>query len=70
METIRIEILDPKANQLLKDLADLNLIRINPQPTVKEILEATRENSYPLPSLNEITAEVEEVRQARYGKKE
>ena len=68
METIRIEILDPKANQLLKDLADLNLIRITPQPTAKEILEKTRGKSYSIPSLNEITAEVEEVRQARYGK--
>lgn len=70
METIRVEILDPKASQLLKDLADLNLIRITPQPTVKEILEKTRIKSYPVPSLNEITAEVEEVRHARYGKKE
>jgi len=69
METIRIEILNPKANQLLKDLADLNLIKIKPKSTIKEILEKTRRNAEYAPSLDEITAEVEEVRQARYGKK-
>jgi hypothetical protein len=69
METIRIEILNPKANQLLKDLADLNLIKIKPKSTIKEILEKTRRNAEYVPSLEEITAEVEEVRQARYGKK-
>ncbi len=31
METIRIEILNPKANRLLKDLTDLNLIKIQPK---------------------------------------
>ncbi len=29
METIRIDIINPKAKKLLKDLADLNLIKIN-----------------------------------------
>ena len=28
METIRVDILNPKAKSLLKDLADLDLIRI------------------------------------------
>lgn len=70
METVQIEILNPKANQLLKDLADLNLIRIKPKSTLKVILEKTRQNEEYAPSLDEITAEVEEVRQARYGKKE
>lgn len=69
METVQIEILNPKANQLLRDLADLNLIRIRPKSTIAEILEKTRQNSEYAPSLDEITAEVEEVRQARYGKK-
>jgi hypothetical protein len=69
METIRIEILNPKANQLLKDLADLNLIKIQPKLTIKEVLEKTRRNTEYVPSLDEITAEVEEVRQTRYGKK-
>lgn len=70
METIRIEILNPKANQLLKDLADLNLIKIQPKLTIREALEKTRRNAEYVPKLDEITAEVEEVRQARYGKKE
>jgi len=70
METIRIEILNPKANQLLKDLADLNLIKIQPKLTIKEMLKRTRLNFEYAPNLDEITAEVEEVRQARYGKKE
>jgi hypothetical protein len=69
METIRIEILNPKANQLLKDLADLNLIKIQPKLTISEVLENTRQNAEYVPNLDEITAEVEEVRQARYGKK-
>jgi hypothetical protein len=69
METIRIEILNPKANQLLKDLADLNLIKIQPKSTIGEVLEKTRRKAEYVPKLDEITAEVEEVRQARYGKK-
>jgi len=69
METVRIEILNPKANQLLKDLADLNLIKIQPKLTIKEILEKTRQKDEYAPTLDEITAEVEEVRQSRYGKK-
>jgi hypothetical protein len=69
METIRIEILNPKANQLLKDLADLNLIKIQPKLTIWEVLEKTRRNAEYVPNLDEITAEVEEVRQARYFKK-
>lgn len=65
METIRIEILNPKANQLLKDLADLNLIKIQPKLTITEVLEKTRRND--VPSLDDITVEVEDVRQARYS---
>jgi hypothetical protein len=69
METIRIEILNPKANQLLKDLADLNLIKIQPKLTISEVLEKTRQSAEYVPNLDEITAEVEEVRQSRYFKK-
>lgn len=67
METIRIEILNPKANQLLKDLADLNLIKIQPKLTITEVLEKTRRNDEYVPSLDDITVEVEDVRQARYS---
>ena len=66
METIRIEILNPKANQLIKDLADLNLIKIQPKSSLKEVLEKTRRNAEYVPSIEEITAEVEEVRQAKF----
>lgn len=31
METIQIDILNPKAKKLLRDLADLKLIKINKQ---------------------------------------
>jgi len=69
METISIEILNPKAKQLLKDLADLNLITIKPKLTFKGLLEKLRKNSETTISLDEITAEVEQVRKERYAKK-
>ena len=69
METISIEILNPKAKQLLKDLADLKLITIKPKHTLNSLLENLRKNSESAPSLDEITAEVEKVRHARNAKK-
>ncbi len=71
METVRIDILNPKAKSLLKDLADLDLIRIKKDKVkseFKELLDIFRENSDNAPSLDEITAEVESVRKARYEK--
>lgn len=71
METIRIEILNPKAKSLLKDLADLNLIRIDKvkvKSEFKELLDKFRSNSEHTPTLEEITAEVEAIRKARYEK--
>jgi hypothetical protein len=71
METIRIDILNPKAKSLLKDLADLNLIRIKKENTksdFKDLIERLRINSDDALSLEEITAEVEAVRKARYEK--
>ena len=35
MEAIKIEILNPKARQLLKSLQDLNLIRVSEEPASK-----------------------------------
>jgi hypothetical protein len=69
METISIQIKNPKAKQLLKDLAKLNLITILPTPTLSQVLENFRKNEDEVPSLEEITKEVEQVRQARYAKK-
>ncbi len=71
MNTLQVDILNPKAGKLLKDLADLNLI------SIKEIvndeflnvvnkLRAKAKNNPP--SLDDITKEVELVRQKRYAK--
>jgi hypothetical protein len=71
METIRVDILNPKAKSLLKDLADLDLIRIKKDKVkseFKELLDNLRTNSDDAPSLDEITSEVESVRKARYEK--
>lgn len=71
METFRIDILNPKAKSLLKDLAELNLIRIKKvkvKSELKELLDELRINSNNAPSLDEITAEVESVRKSRYEK--
>lgn len=69
METIRIEIINPKAKSILKGLADLNLIRIkkeNKQSEFMDLLTDLRMNSDLAPSLEEITDEVESVRKDRY----
>ena len=71
METIRIDILNPKAKNLLKDLADLNLIKINKEKKKSDfsaLLKKLRVKSKDGISLGEITKEVEEVRKSRYGK--
>lgn len=69
METINIEILNPKAKRLLQDLADLKLISIKSKSTLTELFEKLRQDSDQTPSLDEITAEVEQVRKARNAKK-
>ena len=71
METIIIDILNPKAKSLLQDLADLKLIRIQKDKVrneFKELLDKLRMKSAESPSLDEITKEVELVRKARYEK--
>ena len=70
MNTMRIDILNPKAAKLLKDLADLNLIAI--QDTSKNgfasVLKKLRSKAKSAPTLDEITKEVELVRSKRYAK--
>lgn len=69
METIKIDILNPKAKALLKDLANLDLIRIKKdkqENAFSEVLKKFRSKSDEAPSLEEITKEVEAVRKARY----
>jgi len=73
METLRVEIVNPKAKKLLKDLADLNLITISKSFDTKvefnELLSKLRSTSDTAPSLEEITREVEDVRALRYANK-
>ena len=69
MQTLSIDILNPKAKKLLNDLADLNLIRIKQESNMKMLLAKLRRNESEVPSLEEITKEVEAVRNARYAKK-
>lgn len=70
MTSLQIDILNPKAEKLLQDLADLDLIAIKQKPEdeflkiVNRLREKAAENA---PSLEEITAEVEAVRAERYA---
>jgi hypothetical protein len=69
MESIRIEIINPKAKSLIKSLADMDLIRIKKDKVkseFSELLDRLRKHSENAPSLDEITKEVEAVRKARY----
>lgn len=71
MNTMQIDILNPKAKKLLKNLEDLNLISIR-KPTDDGFLTVVnkfraRAKSNP-PTLAEITKEVEIVRADRYAK--
>ena len=64
METLRIEILNPKAKELLKNLADLKLINIHDPSFSKDLffnlLDELRVDAPP--SLDTIQGEVKKVR--------
>ena len=66
MEALSIEIVNPKAKVLLRNLAAMDLIHIKKQPTLTEMMAKLRRNEAQIPSLEEITQEVELVRQMRY----
>lgn len=70
MDTLKINILNPKALNLLKDLADMDLISIqnNSKNAFEDLLERLRSQSDSAPSLEEITKEVEAERTKRYAK--
>lgn len=71
MESLRIEIVNPKAKRLINSLADMDLIRIKKdkiQSDFYELLSRLRRHSQDAPSLDEITKEVELVRKSRYEK--
>ncbi len=64
MESLRIDIINPKAKRLIKDLADMELIKIRKEKTkteFSELLKKLRSQSENAPSLDEITKEVESV---------
>jgi hypothetical protein len=58
MEALKIEILNPKAMQLIKGMQDLNLIKVTNEPVskLKSYLKKMRKNAESAPSLEEITA--------------
>lgn len=69
MESLQINLLDPKARKILEELADQKLIEI--KPTETSVLDAysrirTKFEQSPI-SEEEILNEVEEVRRGRYG---
>jgi hypothetical protein len=70
--TYQVSILNPKAAKLLQDLADCNLISLQPavedgfMKVVKKLRAKAAKNP---PSLDEITKEVEAVRSRRYAAK-
>jgi transcriptional regulator NrdR family protein len=66
MATISIDVLNPKALNLLEDLAQLRLISIRKEMSnsneFMDWVEQIRSKSVNPPSLKEITAEVEQTR--------
>jgi len=69
METIKVDILNPKAKNILKGLADLNLIKIRKEEKKSDfaqLLAKLRDQTKPVPDLDEIAKEVESVRKIRY----
>jgi len=70
METVKVDILNPKARKLLKDLADLDLIAIrkSTKSEFSEVLKKIRSKSETVASPEEIAGEVETVRSRRTNK--
>ncbi len=71
MKTYQIDLLNPKAARLLQDLADLKLISIKEtkkQDFIDIVTKLRKKASSNVPSLEEITKEVELVRAERYAK--
>tara|TARA_R110002124_G_scaffold183735_3_gene351191 strand:+ start:2608 stop:2820 length:213 start_codon:yes stop_codon:yes gene_type:complete len=70
METVKVDILNPKARKLLKDLADLDLIAIrkSSKSNFSDVLRKIRSKSETIPSPEEIAEEVETARSRRTNK--
>ena len=71
MKTIELNILNPRANVILKDMVKKNWITIQKpsKSSLQSVLNNLRSNAKTAPSLKEITKEVELVRAKRYAKK-
>ena len=69
MTVLRVELLDPRVRALLEDLVQLNLIKIqeeeDPSKRFSELLSRFRSREGEVPSIEEITAEVELIRAKR-----
>jgi len=70
METIKVDILNPKAKKLLNDLADLDLIAIRKSTNkdFSDVVQILRSKSEDDLDEDEIAREVEAVRSARMNK--
>jgi len=71
MTTWQVDILNPKAKKLLKDLADMDLISIrNPADDgfLKIVNKLRKKAKNEVPNAQEILAEVNSVRSARYAR--
>ena len=69
METLNVQVINPKAKLLLMNLEEMDLIRIEVKPTLSEMLAKIRRKENEAPTIEEITEEVEWVRQKRYVEK-
>jgi hypothetical protein len=71
MATISVDVLNPKAFTLLEDLATLQLISIRKEAEATNdfmsLVQQIRSKSFNLPTLDEITAEVEQQRTEMYA---
>ncbi len=71
MESYQVDILNPKAVKLLKDLADMQLISLSnsSKDSFLAVVGQLRKKAVSKPpTLEEITKEVETVRASRYAK--
>lgn len=72
MVTYQVDILNPKADKLLKDLADLKLIALSKpsdDPFMTVVKRLRKKAVKKPPTLEEITKEVESIRSKRYAPK-
>ena len=70
METLKIEILKPKALQFIKRPKELKLIKVDIEPVsaLKAYIKKMRQRSSTTPGLDKITKAVEDVRTKHYAK--